>query len=89
MSLKWGQIEFKSIPAAYWLEKSGIKTHTVRIVTTKEAKRLDNGAAERICIRNTETGFCFTRKITNIYQEGDILGHYLYSFTWKHEEGDK
>lgn len=89
MSLDWGTIEFRSDPSTYQIEKNGVKTHTVRIVSTQMAKRLDSGAAIRISIRNTETGFCFTRELTNIYKEEDILGHCLYSFTWKHEEDQR
>lgn len=91
MKCKGTQIEFKSIPDAYWIEKNGLKNHTERVVTKEEAEWLDSHNAETICIRHAaeHTMSFFIRKVINIYKEGDILGHYLYSFTWKHEEDTK
>jgi hypothetical protein len=91
MKCKGTEIEFKSSVAAYWIEKSGLKNHTERVVTKEVAEWLDHHNVETICVRHAaeHTMFFFIRKVTNIYKEGDILGHYLYSFTWKHEETEQ
>ena len=87
MKCKGAEVEFKSTLAAYWIEKKGIKNHTERLISLKEVEWLEKHKVETICIRNTAdpTGFYFIRKVTNIFKEGDILGNYLYSFTWKHD----
>jgi hypothetical protein len=91
MKCKGAEVEFKSIPAAYWIEKKGIKNHTERLITLKEVEWLEKHKVETIRIANTgdPTQFHFIREVTNIFKEGNILGHYLYSFTWKHEETEK
>jgi hypothetical protein len=91
MKCKCTEIEFESTTDTYWLEKSGVKNHTERILTRKEEEWLDKHKVETICIRHAEnpTIFYFTREVTNICKEEAILGHYLYSFTWKHEEVQK
>lgn len=91
MKCKGAEVEFKSVPSAYWIEKKGIKNHTERLVTVKEEEWLDKHKVETILIRNAAdpTMFYFSREVTNIYKEGDILGSCLYSFTWTHLEGEK
>jgi hypothetical protein len=88
MKCKCAEVEFKSTPAAYWIEKKGDKNHTERLLTLKEVEWIEKHKVKTIIIRNSAdpTMFYFSRKVTNIFKEGDILGHYLYSFTWKHEE---
>lgn len=80
------EVQFKSQPSAFWIEKNGIKNHTERLITFEEEKWLKENKVEQIRIVNTgDPTLFFIRKITNVYKEGMILGHYLYSFTWEHE----
>ena len=86
MKCKDTEVEFKSIPPVYWLEKDGSKNHTERLISKKEAEWLNKNKVKTIYISQVEyPALHFTREVTNIFKEGEILGHYLYSFTWKHE----
>ena len=87
MKCKGAEVEFESIPSAYWIEKSGLKNHTEKVITEEEAKWVNNHKVATIRITHSEDPTQdFTREVTNICREGEIGWHYLYSFTWKHEE---
>ena len=87
MKFLGAEVQFKSQPIAYWIEKSGEKNHTERLLTTKEEEWLKEHNVERIRIAKAggSSSMFFTRQITNIYKGGNILGFSLYSFTWKHD----
>jgi len=80
------EVEFKSRPNTYFIEKRGVRNHTERLLSTKESEWLRQHDISRIRILNrANTNIHFTRSLINIYDEGDILGYTLWSFTWEHK----
>ncbi len=53
MKCKGAEVEFKSVPAAFWIEKSGVENHAERLITKKEMDWLDKHRIETIRISNT------------------------------------
>lgn len=94
-------VTFKSDGYFYRLEKSGLKPNTVRLLTKEERRQIkpdeDTYEVEHIKRIRIETNRTlgqskrkelepFERKLTSIEQIGELLGRYLYVFSWRHEE---
>ena len=88
LKCKGTEVEFKSKRFAYHAEKEGGKNHTERFITEAEKNILDTTLIKtiRIVYAENPTQVYFTRELISVYKEGGMLGHYLYSFTWKQEE---
>ncbi len=74
LSNDWETIIFKSVPAMFEKEKTGKKSNTVRRLNTEDSKQLHEAEPylKTICIKNTETGETFHRKLTDITEWYDI-----------------
>lgn len=95
---------FKSDEYFYKLEKGGLKPNTVRLLTREEKRQIKPDAEtfeiEHIKKIRIETNHSlgqsrrkefepFERELTSIEEIGNILGSYLYLFSWKHSEDKK
>jgi len=84
------EVEFKSRPDVFFIEQRGVKNHTERLLTTKESDWLRQHNIGKIRILNrANANIYFTRSLINIYNEGDLLGYTLWSFTWEHRGEEK
>ena len=90
-----GTVVLKSKTHFFELERDGLKPNTVRILTYDEWQELGGGVDVnneiRIeCVRANVNDACFdpfTRTLTSIVQIGELCGHYLVVFSWRHREG--
>lgn len=76
-------VKFKSIPAMYEKEKSGIKPNTVRIIDEFDDrfKRLYENIETLITIENTHTKETFTRKVRDVSVWNNLM-----IISWEHED---
>ena len=84
-------IHFNSKAVFYAKERSGKKPNTIRLLSGTEALRLEVWRRERgikeIVIHCAEDPWeYFRRKLIDITCVGEILGRYLYVFSWEHKE---
>jgi len=99
MKIEYDTVIFKSEPYYFKQERDGLKSNTVQLLTRKEMLQIKPirgmQAISRIrkirieCIRRNVDDTCFepfTRVLTSIEQIGELLGHYLFVFSWRHEE---
>ncbi len=105
MKVEGDIVIFKSDSYFYKLEKSGLKSNTIRLLSREERRQIkpdeDTYEVEHIKRIRIETNRTlgqsqrkelepFERKLTSIEQIGALLGRYLYVFSWRHEEeGEK
>ena len=80
-------IEFKSDPAFFDKEQSGIKNNTIRIVDINEDSKILSiiDDIKYIRIVNTDNTICtssFVRTITDITRYATDNGVIMYIFTW-------
>jgi len=101
MKIEENIVIFKSDGYFYRLEKTGLKPNTVRLLTREERRQIkpDEETFEiehirRIRIETNRTVAQsqrkelepFERELKSIEQLGELLGYYLYVFSWRHEE---
>jgi hypothetical protein len=93
MKINKKSIEFNSDEMMFKKEKYR-KLNTERLLTRSEREELERmllGTQEPITIiihnysGQTNTHRHFKRQITDISCVGDLLGHYMYVFSWKQE----
>ena len=93
MKIEGDRVIFRSDMYYYGLEKSGNKSNTVRLLNITENEKLDDvvDSLEIIRIENSEFGYdiFFERELTNVEQIGELVGHYLVVFSWKHREDEE
>ena len=87
-----GTVVFKSVLQYFKLERDGLKPNTVRLLTYDERQEVEGRVhVDEIrieCIRANVDDDCFdpfTRTLTSIEQIGELCGHYLFVFSWRHE----
>lgn len=89
MKIEGHVVEFKSTDQNYELEVTGQKSNTVRLLTRAEHVELAEslGFLTEIRIVHSEYPevFAFVRKLTNVLLIGEMVGHALVVFSWKHE----
>ena len=89
MNIEGDVVAFVSTPQCYELEVIGLKLNTVRLLSKPEYVELEEniGFLKKIRIgHNDEPAVSyFERKLTNVLQIGELVGHYLVVFSWKHE----
>ena len=87
MKIECDTIVFKSYPDRWQREKSGDKPNTVRWLTHEESDIVnDIDRITRIVLVNTLTNERFTRIIHDRDFLGEVLGQWLWVFSWQHEE---
>ncbi len=79
-------IIFRSTPAMYKKEESGVKPNTVRILDSCEVSQMIEKWEELKYIRIEERGHdrSFTRELTDITEVGELLGKKIFVFSWRH-----
>jgi len=90
MKIEGDVIEFVSASQYYELEASGQKSNTVRLLSKSEFGELaeNRRSLKKIRIVHSEHPrvFIVERKLTDISRIGELVGHYLVVFSWRHEE---
>jgi hypothetical protein len=83
-------VVFMSEPLNFGLEQSGLKSNTVRQLSTagdaEAIGAIKNMRVKKIRIINTVDRDAFERKVTSIAPIGSLLGNKLFVFSWKHED---
>lgn len=91
MRIEGDVVVFRSTLQYYRLEISGWKSNTVRLLNKAEyeAIMMDDECWKltKIRIEHSEhpIAFSFERELTNISLIGELVGHYLVVFSWKHK----
>ena len=78
-------ITFKCGSKVYDAEESGIKSNTVRILTSTERTLMFKDEPQRIKIKDEVVDRSFMRELTDIRFLDTFMNHHLYVFSWKHE----
>jgi len=89
MKIEGDVIEFVSTSHYYELEASGQKQNTVRLLSKSEYGELAESRRSLKKIRIVHRVFIdvsFERRLTDISRIGELVGHYLVVFSWRHEE---
>lgn len=98
MKIKGNKIIFTSDWKNYEVEENGNKPNTERLLDRAEAEEVEiwwqtKIHSREIEIHGTITGLTlnetkiptFKRKLTDISDCGNLLGHHIFVFSWKHE----
>ena len=93
-----GTVVFTSTPYYFNLEQRGLKPNTVRLLTYGQMQQVrpENEIVGIVHIRKIRIvcseerieSYCphpFERELTSIVKIGELCGHYLFVFSWKHE----
>ena len=80
-------VVFNSIPKFYKREESGEKTNTERVLSSSEVECLSKHPKKITHIRienSNDPNISFKRELTDISQIGELLGHKIAVFSWRH-----
>lgn len=78
-------VRFKTEPKELFeVEKSGVKSNTVRIIDTYEAERIQHKPPEKIIIHYQQE--MFLRTLTDVHLNYNVLGKVIAIFSWTNEK---
>lgn len=91
-----GTIVFTSEPYYFGIEQRGLKPNTIRLLTYGQMRQIQPDVETLfvehikniriVCTDERRDAYPpFERELTSIEQIGELCGHYLFVFSWKHE----